>query len=130
MKKVNGLWLLVVACIFASGLVGYYIGRNTNRGSVDVSTLKPSQSQQTPADPTSNSETAPTEAPGPININTADLDQLQTLTGIGPTIAQRIIDYRTEHGPFGSVYDLLEVSGIGLVKLEAILDQITVGGES
>lgn len=63
-----------------------------------------------------------------ININTADLDTLTTLPGIGKTLAQRILDYRAEHGPFESVSALLQVPGLGEGKLEAILDLITIGG--
>lgn len=131
MKKLNGLWLLLVACIFASGMIGFYIGRNSGRSAVDISGLSLSVS-----DATQNTESlAASESSeavgstGPININTADSAQLQTLPGIGPTLAQRIIDYRQTHGSFQSVYDLTEVSGIGLTKLENILDYITVGGE-
>jgi competence protein ComEA len=61
-----------------------------------------------------------------ININTATLDQLETLPGIGEVLAQRIVDYREENGPFGSVEDLLEVSGIGDATLADLKPQITV----
>ena len=50
---------------------------------------------------------------GVVNLNTATLDQLQTLPGVGPVLAQRILDWRTAHGRFASVDDLRQVSGIG-----------------
>ena len=65
----------------------------------------------------------------PIDINTADAEQLQELMGIGPVLAQAIVDYRTEHGPFASVDELLYVSGIGKGKLNSIRDDVTVGAE-
>jgi len=61
-----------------------------------------------------------------VNINTATLDQLDALPGIGPTIAQRIIDYRTEHGPFQSINDLMNVAGIGPTTFEKLKNLITV----
>jgi competence protein ComEA len=61
-----------------------------------------------------------------INVNTATLDQLETLPGIGPALGQRIIDYRQAHGPFQSVDDLLNVSGIGDSRLADIRAMVTV----
>ena len=55
-----------------------------------------------------------------VDINTASVKSLQALPGIGPSIAQRIVDYRTAHGPFKKVEDLTKVQGIGEKKLEAI----------
>ncbi|MGW6399039.1 helix-hairpin-helix domain-containing protein [Streptomyces sp. NPDC055134] len=52
-------------------------------------------------------------AAGPIGLNTATAEQLDTLPGVGPVLAQHIIDYRTEHGGFRSVDELREVNGIG-----------------
>ena len=59
-----------------------------------------------------------------IPINTADVHELDRLPGIGPTKAQAIVDYRTQHGPFQSTDQLLEVSGIGEATLEGLLDYI------
>lgn len=61
-----------------------------------------------------------------IPINTADVHELDRLPSIGPTKAQAIVDYRTEHGPFQSTDQLLEVSGIGEATLEGLLDYITL----
>ena len=62
----------------------------------------------------------------PININIASLEELQFLPGIGPVKAQRIIDYRDQNGPFESVDELLNVTGIGPSTFEEIKDLITV----
>lgn len=62
-----------------------------------------------------------------ININTASKEELESLPGIGPTLAQRIIDYREKNGYFQSIEEIKNVSGIGDKKFEAIKDLITVG---
>jgi competence protein ComEA len=62
---------------------------------------------------------------GKVNINTADSAALDSLPGIGPALAQRIIDYRQEHGPFARLEDLMEVSGIGPGTFEKLRDLIT-----
>ncbi len=61
-----------------------------------------------------------------VNINTASSEELQTLKGIGPSTAQKIIEYRTLYGAFGSIEDITNVSGIGEKTFENIKDQITV----
>lgn len=63
---------------------------------------------------------------GLININTASAAELDTLDGIGPTLAQRIIDFRTANGSFSTIEDINNVSGIGDKKYEAIKNSITV----
>lgn len=65
----------------------------------------------------------------PIDINAATAEELQELMGIGPVLAQAIVDYRAEHGPFASVDELLAVSGIGETKLDNIRSDVTIGGE-
>lgn len=68
-----------------------------------------------------------TPTPGAkININYATLEELQTLPGIGPVLAQRIIEYRETYGPFMDVEELLNVKGIGEGLLDRIRDLITV----
>jgi competence protein ComEA len=62
----------------------------------------------------------------PVNINTADAETLATLQGIGEKRAEAIIDYRSRHGPFVSVDDLVKVKGIGDKTLEKNRDRMTV----
>lgn len=60
-----------------------------------------------------------------IPINTATADELQTLKGIGPTLAQRIVEYRDHHGPFSGPEELTQVEGIGQKTAEEIADYVT-----
>ena len=138
MKK-SGAWILIViTSLFVGFLGGILVGRNIPSDSVQVSPLL----QQTEATETATScdssestteETAVVTEPGKsdkVNINTATLDELDKLPGIGPAIAQRILDYREEHGRFETIYDIANVSGIGAKKLSALLDLITVEDEN
>jgi competence protein ComEA len=62
---------------------------------------------------------------GPVRLNTATFEQLDTLPGVGPTTAQRILDYRQEHGAFASVDELDAVPGIGPARLEQLRELVT-----
>ena len=68
--------------------------------------------------------------PQKIDINAAGAQDLQRLPGIGPVLAQRIVDWREENGDFMIVEDLLAVEGIGAAKLDEIRDLITIQEES
>ncbi|MDX6552165.1 MAG: competence protein ComEA [Gaiellales bacterium] len=61
-----------------------------------------------------------------IHLNSATVEQLETLDGIGPSLAQAIIDYRTEHGGFRSLEELDQVSGIGPARLAALRDHVAL----
>ncbi len=63
----------------------------------------------------------------PIDINGASIEDLDTLPGIGPALAERIIAYRDEHGPFGSVEELQNVSGIGPQTVAGLADAAVAG---
>jgi competence protein ComEA len=69
---------------------------------------------------------APGSTNGLININSASATDLEALSGIGEVLAATIIEYRDQNGPFVSVDDLMDVSGIGPATLEEIRDQVTV----
>jgi competence protein ComEA len=65
-------------------------------------------------------------AAGPVDLNTATLAQLDTLPGVGPVLAQRILDWRTAHGQFASVDQLGDVPGIGESRMAQLRDLVTV----
>ena len=73
-----------------------------------------------------SSNTTPSNSKqGTVNINTATLEELQTIKGIGKKKAEAILQYRKEHGAFRTKEDLLQVKGIGKKALEAIESQVT-----
>jgi len=79
-------------------------------------------------------ETAPAGASQPslgvVNINTADAVQLALLPRVGEKAAQRIIEYRTQHGPFKKTSDLMQVKGIGAKTYEMLAPYIAVSGQT
>jgi competence protein ComEA len=65
-------------------------------------------------------------AAAPVNLNAATVEQLDTLDGVGPATAQKILEYRSQHGGFSSVDELGQISGIGPKRLESLRAQVTV----
>lgn len=104
------VFLLVLTALFllSAGTV-YLLTPHTVREDYTVEALAPAEEQ--------------TE--DKVNINTADADRLDALPGIGPVLAQRIIDWRTANGPFTDPEQLLEVDGIGQATLDRLRDHIT-----
>ena len=135
MKKPAVGVLVLVTSVFAAFTAGFFVGRHLNRAPVRI--YQPTvQDEDLTNDPDDQDEfpvivpsSVDTE-PQVVNINTATAQDFESLPGIGPVMAQRIVDYRDEHGPFKSVEELTKVKGIGESKLEELLDLITTGGEA
>lgn len=126
MKKPGVIILLILCFSFMAFLSGFFLGRNMNDSPIRLSGLPTAPTESNPS-----GEPSPTDsdtAGGLININTATKEQLESLPGIGPVLAQRILDYIRENGPFETMSQLTMVNGIGVDKLNAILDYATVGG--
>jgi competence protein ComEA len=84
------------------------------------------QSTEQPAGGEGQSQGSAPSSSDKINLNSATIEQLDLLPGIGPAIAQRIIDYRQAKGPFAAIEDITNVKGIGPATFEKLKDLITV----
>lgn len=119
MKKYGVFLLVAIACMCLAFTVGIFVGRNLNPNRIQL--------WENPASESSSDATTSSDSPaGLLNINTATSSQLEQLPQIGSVLAQRIIDYREENGPFTSVNDLLNVEGIGASRLNILLQYIKV----
>lgn len=126
---------LILAAVFVALVVGYHFGVDSSGGDFTVSTenkyVRIGEGEYTASESGVPAESAaPPQsdgaAGGRININTAEASELCLLPGIGETLANRIITYRDEHGPFKSLDDIMNVSGIGEAKFSAVSDMITL----
>jgi len=117
-KITKSEWLLLgITAVFLCGLL----------------LLKPQTPQERPSGVTVETENTVSQEEflpdlSPLNLNTATAEELTELPGIGEALAWRIVQYREEQGPFRNIGELMNVSGIGQGKFDALKEQITVEG--
>lgn len=115
---------LSAVVVFMSGL---FFGRQMTRPAIEISTVISDGPTVVTTTPREQKEEI--QVSFPIDINHASLQELMALPGIGEVLGQRIIDHRTEHGPFEALEDIMDVSGISDKRFEDIKDLIYIGGQ-
>ena len=119
------IWVLAATLLFLALTIGFHLGRSRTPAAFSVRTAV----ESTAAPQLTAAEEALRSLPEemqPVNINTAGKDALCTLSGIGETLAERIIAYREENGDFAAIEDITKVSGIGSSTFEKLRSRITV----
>ena len=135
-------WARTPSAMFAAALLGtaslctlgIALSREVQRDATTVETIalsgSPAATSPAGSGPRESVSASRPSAVRLINVNIADLGELDLLPGIGPALGQRIIEYRRAHGPFESIDALERVSGIGPRTLDKLRPLVTLGEES
>ena len=125
--EITAIAVASAAIIFTGG---YFVGRSGGDKSINIEASVQDSYLTEYDEPTAIGgdslavEVSPSEKK--VNINTAGVDELDSLPGIGPILAERIIEYRTANGNFSKTEDILKVNGIGEAKYLKLMEHITV----
>jgi len=133
MKNLHATLLVLITVFFLGTLTGFYQGRQISSVQIQISeNITSSATDQTETTASTQDDTVSEAASSstvsfPININTASIEELTAIPGIGTVYATRIVEYRNQHGSFANINDLIYVYGIGVKRLESIKPYITIG---
>ena len=127
-----GIAISVITLVFICFTVGFFTGRGSNSHVISVSAPE-AAARSLPAaeEPVSrplppSGESAEPDGDGVFDLNLATADELASLPGIGTVLAGRIIEYRSAHGAFRDVSEIMDVNGIGEAKYLAVRDYLYV----